>query len=744
MGIWEDLKNDNVLMHLYATQSAYDFSPVKNDGIVVDGIFSNKAYLPGITGIDCGTDPTLSNRLNDFSQTVVFRVNSIVNETLVTSGGGSLFRVSASKLRLTKQGVFGFDSVSSIETGIEYKATVTVSSTEGCKIYINGVLDSTHPNTSDLNPITYYRIGSGCNGEIKAVTVHNAVLDSTQVASLHDELDSITKFMPGYIPEYGIINELADNTLLLHNYAEGHAFDLSNGGNDGVIDPVVFFTNRGLRCNSSGFYGVTVPFKPQHQITTGSIVIGPHRIFNNSTSYFFNNGFTGYFFYYSNGGFIGFYTSLTLSALAFDPKNEDLYFGVNFTDGLFPEFYVNGEFIGYGNTVLNMGLSTSDINIKRNLVGKEDSVMFSALFDRPLSVTEHRRLFHYFKSNEFKPKSHLCLPANRQDIDDGDMQHPDTSFWTPNSGAVLSKEVENGRRYLQVYCNAGDSAAQALQTKLIPGHTYTVEVKYKTGGHGIAYTYIGATNQHALGNETDWTIKRVVSNATDANFLVGVFNSPNTNPTEAYFDYVKVYDSAKEYSSPLFKTTFGINQSSVSRTVDNIENSYFKVGAGSVKVLTDRIDGGICKIINCEAASYFSISSQDMRQTLTEAAFGEWEFWFYKNQSSENVRMFFISDTDNTSPTAYYVLQFFSDNKIYLSPGLGNTSSTFPIQTWHHARIKRAANGDFEVYINGNLEITANSLSVMQSRHMVMSGFTDNAFIYASRNGDKSFVKKVI
>jgi len=94
-----------------------------------------------------------------------------------------------------------------------------------------------------------------------------------------------------------------------------------------------------------------------------------------------------------------------------------------------------------------------------------------------------------------------------------------------------------------------------------------------------------------------------------------------------------------------FKTDSGVNQSVANVTSGQIENSVFTRSTGTHKIGVDSIKGNTVKTLENVAAGVAYADMLSGGQTLTQAAYGEWEWWMYKGADGNACFVQFISST---------------------------------------------------------------------------------------------------
>jgi hypothetical protein len=132
------------------------------------------------------------------------------------------------------------------------------------------------------------------------------------------------------------------------------------------------------------------------------------------------------------------------------------------------------------------------------------------------------------------------------DFDNISFKAEDLSAWTPNSGAVLTKEVgspgSSGDLVLRVTTLSGDSQAQARQDVLTAGKTYRVSGWARTdGAAGVeAEVFIGGVNAGTVSSSNTWAYFEKTATAGSATFLLNTKFLAATSDAWTEWDNISV------------------------------------------------------------------------------------------------------------------------------------------------------------------------------------------------------------
>jgi hypothetical protein len=128
-----------------------------------------------------------------YSKQVWFYLNDIADNNLISSdpGGHYMFFGSSNKLYAGNNNWVGFpnnlQSITTFSTNRWYNAAITFNTTDGMKLYVNGVLDTTyttiktaHTGNGSVN-IASYGTGNLLNGRISSAKVYNRTISANEV-----------------------------------------------------------------------------------------------------------------------------------------------------------------------------------------------------------------------------------------------------------------------------------------------------------------------------------------------------------------------------------------------------------------------------------------------------------------------------------------------------------------------------------------------------------------------------------
>jgi len=193
-----------------------------------------------------------------------------------------------------------------------------------------------------------------------------------------------------------------------------------------------------------------------------------------------------------------------------------------------------------------------------------------------------------------------------------------------------------------------------------------------------------------------------------------------------------------------YKTDFAANVSTANVTAGEVENTGWTVVSGSFQVQME--DG--TKIIKCIASGAIS---KPTSQDATEASFGTWEMDIWKDLNAGIFNVGFA--IDQWSPQNGYIMQYFSDEKIYITEYTGGGSAshkmsdtTFAIATWHNVKIRRTSASVFSVEMNGTVLDTpwTDASGIKTSGNVLALDMdTGDKIKLSNVQGDEAFTKKL-
>lgn len=255
-----------------------------------------------------------------------------------------------------------------------------------------------------------------------------------------------------------------------------------------------------------------------------------------------------------------------------------------------------------------------------------------------------------------------------------------------------------------------------------------------------------------------------------AQISIGARTTSAGSSCNGNFSLMKLFDEVKdqtwvtkEYQRGLaegWHTDWGVNESVAAVTGGNLENSPFAVESGSFKISMDTVDGEDVKVIECVSAGVVYIPTAFFQQTHTEAAYGEWEFWFNKNNNSVLYVLFIASVIGGETASGQNGYNFTVDTaeRVYLrestagsGAGLFNTDADYVVaSTWYRVRITRTPAGVFTIFLNDVLVVATvgtnpiTDITTIESNYIALDLDAGDKVAFSDRHGGHSISKKLL
>ena len=140
--------------------------------------------------------------------------------------------------------------------------------------------------------------------------------------------------------------------------------------------------------------------------------------------------------------------------------------------------------------------------------------------------------------------------------------------------------------------------------------------------------------------------------------------------------------------------------------LDQIGETPFMRQSGSYNIATEVIDGEKVKVIECTVAGTFYAKVDELNMTSSEAAYGTWEWWMYKDIKANDISINFIDNNTTLADAGGYALRWRTNDDLRLTE-MGVTEQ---FQTandycasgnWYGFKITRSPQGEFFAQIKG-------------------------------------------
>lgn len=297
---------------------------------------------------------------------------------------------------------------------------------------------------------------------------------------------------------------------------------------------------------------------------------------------------------------------------------------------------------------------------------------------------------------------------------------------------------------------------------ILAGHSYDIDVCVDTS----------ATNDVKVYLDGVLTLSNNLTNAANGTMTLSTYNVGHT--TQAFDGTIerhyisdsictvaqiveantelenKIWPTKTKHrvGSTLWTTGYGVHESSGNTTGGYLENSDFQVDSGSFKISRDTIENQDCKVVECVTDGVFYIPTSYLNQTRTESAYGEWEIWVNKADTSNFVFVNMGTDPTGAGAGQNYNLIYRNDETIDLRKDLSPTviaggATTYAHSTWHKIKITRSGSGGFEIFVNDSSIGTATENTYTVSDYIVFSIDAGDCVAFADINGNHTIKKSV-
>jgi len=320
-----------------------------------------------------------------------------------------------------------------------------------------------------------------------------------------------------------------------------------------------------------------------------------------------------------------------------------------------------------------------------------------------------------------------------------------------NTRSRLSDAVANHGRWLHVAFNIyADGSLPDL---------------YINGIAQVTSSTFGVVNQLNLGNTNVMIGRQSNTAARWYNGLLG--------PIELYKNKIITDQQARNAylkgKTALWRTEYGpaVSSSDEGGVIGNyLSQTPFQFGDTTVRarVEVDSINGVSCKVITCKTAGLLYCPTSVFQQNSTEAAFGTWEWWWYKGADANAPLIMIcasiiagISGAQNG-----YCIGVNSSEQLYIAritagvaafTNMFSAPAYFTNVAWHRMVASRSTTGVFTMYHDENLmPITGGggaNPSAADVTHTASSWFVldldaNDKIGYSCLSGGRAIIKRVI
>lgn len=334
-----------------------------------------------------------------------------------------------------------------------------------------------------------------------------------------------------------------------YDFKRGSLLDFSGNGNTLVAtnSPSWSNTRRGRALKvTAGTAKVAAPDAASLRINKGIILV--FGDFQNHTAQqrilqLVNTASTGVAFYNSSATAIAIYDGSLASTLAASLINTKMV-GVRFQDKLYPQFFINGVSVGFGNNILNIATPDAGVTVGSGPMAASAfaNPITDAIVINDTSVTDeqisdiHNELmaergygnpvtsnFHY----QTQPDASAIPPDGADLMVDGDMSAPTAAAYSAYQ-VVLSKDptvTHLGTQTLKLAFDGTNAAGTAYQAVLPLGKKYRVTGYFKSDGVSVPRVLFGVAQAWDGSTSTSWQkFELVLAPATDTLLRLSAIN----------------------------------------------------------------------------------------------------------------------------------------------------------------------------------------------------------------------------
>ena len=311
-------------------------------------------------------------------------------------------------------------------------------------------------------------------------------------------------------------------------------------------------------------------------------------------------------------------------------------------------------------------------------------------------------------------------------------------YWRIDNNIMIFDDIDNANmvRYHTPYSNNVWNHVVVVMTGSYENKLYFNGELVGSGAFSsagldsfVGTGFIGSRNNISNGINAEITTTKIYNEEKDLDWVIAEYNLGK---------------------NALFKTEAGAFESVANQT-EQIENTPFKVDSGAFKITRDTIDSSDVKVIEGVSSGEINISTSEFQQTPIEGAYGEWNFEFYKKDSSIldiNFIANIIGSEGDTGLDGYNIRLNSSDNLVLkringasVSNLIVATNGDVPVETWTKLKITRSVSGEFSIYLNdvlvtatvGTNPITDNIYT--ESNYINIHLNTGDKIAYSSKGG---------
>ena len=337
----------------------------------------------------------------------------------------------------------------------------------------------------------------------------------------------------------------------------------------------------------------------------------------------------------------------------------------------------------------------------------------SSITDNKLSNTDFIASNTTFKvSDDFYPGSILSDSV----LVDGDMEAPNTNAWMQSGGTNPTKEklpsdLPNSTQLLRIASPINSLCLFSQNDIMKQGTSYRIRGYLRGDGLRTASLRMNdGTNTTTIGETASntWLYVDKIVKPTAGSGRIWLYSLSSTAPGYAEFDLL---------------------------TVEQV-----------------REDAKALEYTHVSSGDYVYMPSSSMNLTPTQAAYGEWKFWFKKGHANCTLRAGIISSeavVPNSGTNDGYYIYVGASSSLSFVRVTGGTPATLITGTpitdleYHEIKVIRDSSGLFELFVDGVSQGTVNNNTHFTSNFMVFNPEgASSKLILSSEKGNYGVIKK--
>lgn len=449
-----------------------------------------------------------------------------------------------------------------------------------------------------------------------------------------------------------------------------------------------------------------------------------------------------YHLYSSNSTNITLYNGTVTSSIVADWRNAKSV-SVTLVNGGNPLFYIDGAYIGQGDTAITIPVTDGILYIlgpSNTLWGKMSGALIY-----PTSLTSSEiNDSHYWSRSRITPRkqwpgSGLHYPNREtQLLADGDMSAPDFADWIEQNDPIATKETIGGisGQYARI-AFGGTSAPKVYQVILQPGKQYRARGWIRGDGSATGSVIALSTPIFTSSSSTDWQYFDKVFISPTGGFT---FKLQTNTGVSGYadFDSIIVNENPPSYTphtgDPLYRDNIQTARVSLANeTAGQLSNTGYTIQSGTWKVEED--SGG--RYIVSVVGGYL------LRKNIYP--YGTWEFSIEKNAGF--CRSYFVTDSEQGAGNAYRLEISVNDAILLYRDGVALLTASADSYVSEGERldfrITRSDSGEFTTYIKIDGAWILSDSSASGSNPVTNTSVVDSTYcVFYISSGSKLYLDR--